>query len=157
MIFILQAMIRSLTAFTIICASILAGETSAQDANNPQEIMIRSAGDVSLEEYVWQSRPLIVLANGPDDPRFKRQMELIADGAEALIERDVVVITDTDPAMQSPVRGMLRPRDFMLVLLAKDGTVVLRKPRPWDMREVRRAIDKLPLRQQEIREELHKE
>jgi hypothetical protein len=40
----------------------------------------------------------------------------------------------------------------MLALLAKDGTVMLRKPFPWNVREISRSIDKLPLRQQEIRD-----
>ena len=32
----------------------------------------------------------------------------------------------------------------------KDGQVKLRKPFPWDVREISRAIDKFPLRRQEI-------
>ena len=70
---------------------------------------------------------------------------------EALADRDVVILIDTDPAARSDVRTQLRPRGFSMVLLAKDGTVVLRKPSPWDVREIRRAIDKLPLRQDEIK------
>jgi hypothetical protein len=37
------------------------------------------------------------------------------------------------------------------VIMGKDGEVELRKPRPWDVREISRTIDKMPLRQQEIR------
>ena len=33
-----------------------------------------------------------------------------------------------------------------------DGQVKLRKPLPWDVRELTRSIDKMPLRQQEIDE-----
>ena len=39
-----------------------------------------------------------------------------------------------------------------MVLLEKNGQVVLRKPLPWSVREITHAIDKFPLRQQEIRE-----
>ena len=39
-----------------------------------------------------------------------------------------------------------------MVLLDKDGAVKLRKPLPWQVREIVRAIDKFPLRQQEIRD-----
>ncbi|MEM9709036.1 MAG: DUF4174 domain-containing protein [Pseudomonadota bacterium] len=39
----------------------------------------------------------------------------------------------------------------MLTLIGKDGTVKLRKPRAWDVRELSRSIDKMPLRQDEIR------
>jgi len=78
-------------------------------------------------------------------------MELLAERPEELIERDVVVITDTDPDANSPIRQELRPRGFALVLIGKDGFKYLRKPRPWDVREISRSIDKMPLRQDEMR------
>ena len=71
--------------------------------------------------------------------------------ASALAERDVVVIADTDPAAESELRRELRPRGFMMALVGKDGGVKLRKPFPWDVRELTRTIDKMPLRQQEVR------
>jgi hypothetical protein len=66
--------------------------------------------------------------------------------------RDVVVLTDTDPAARSPLRQKLRPRGFMLVLVGKDGGVKLRKPLPWTVREITRTIDKMPIRQREVEE-----
>ena len=39
-----------------------------------------------------------------------------------------------------------------MVLIGKDGSVKLRKPLPWDVREISRTIDKMPVRQREIRE-----
>lgn len=106
--------------------------------------------DDPLGQYKWLNRPLVIFADSPNDPRFKRQMELLEDDPEALGERDVVVLTDTDPAAKGPLRAALRPRDFMLVLVGKDGRVALRKPTPWSVRELSRAIDKMPLRQDEI-------
>jgi hypothetical protein len=38
----------------------------------------------------------------------------------------------------------------MLVLIGKDGQIELRKPAPWDVREITRSIDKMPLREQEV-------
>ena len=64
----------------------------------------------------------------------------------------MVVLTDTDPAADSALRQTFRPRGFMLVLVGKDGQIKLRKPLPWDVRELSRAIDKSPLRQQELRD-----
>ena len=69
--------------------------------------------------------------------------------------RDVIIITDTDPAERNRICARkLRPRGFMLVLIGKDGGVKLRKPFPWDVRELSRQIDKMPIRQQEIRDAL---
>ena len=56
------------------------------------------------------------------------------------------------PAAETAIRTELRPRGFMLVLIGKDGFKYLRKPLPWDVREITRSIDKMPLRQQEIRD-----
>ncbi len=110
------------------------------------------AADVSLEDFRWVARPVVVFADTPADPAYRRQMELLEDRIDALIERDVVLIFDTDPAAKSDIRQKLRPRGFMLTLIGKDGGVKLRKPFPWDVRELSRSIDKMPMRKQEIRD-----
>lgn len=114
--------------------------------------LIQDASDTALDDWMWTKRPVVVFADNANDPRFIEQMRLIEARPDALLERDVVVITDTDPSEKSSVRTKLRPRGFMLAVLAKDGSVVIRKPAPWDVREITRSIDKLPLRLQEIRE-----
>lgn len=108
--------------------------------------------DNPLSLYLWEKRPVVVFADTAEDPQFRRQMELLAEEADMLEERDVVVLTDTDPAARGPLRTELRPRGFQLVIIGKDGGVKLRKPRPWTVREIGRVIDKMPLRQQEIRQ-----
>jgi protein-L-isoaspartate O-methyltransferase len=72
------------------------------------------------------------------------------DGLDDLAERDVIIITDTDPSAETELRTRLRPRGYMMALIGKDGRVALRKPSPWSVRELSRSIDKMPLRQQEI-------
>lgn len=105
----------------------------------------------SLSDYLWTHRPIIVFADSPNDPNFIEQMDLLDQGAEELAERDVVVLTDTDPSARSELRTELRPRGFVIVLVGKDGGVKLRKAAPWDVRELSRVIDKMPMRQQEMR------
>ena len=58
----------------------------------------------------------------------------------------------TDPAAGSEWRKRLRPRGFSLVLMDKDLRPVIRKPLPWEVREIVASIDKFPLRRQEILE-----
>lgn len=111
---------------------------------------IFDASEVNLQDFHWIARPVVVFGDSPADPNFRRQMELLALRPEELATRDVVVITDTDPEARSAVRLQLRPRGFMLAIVGKDGQVKLRKPLPWDVREITRSIDKMPLRQQEI-------
>lgn len=114
--------------------------------------LIFNADEISLSELMWIKRSIVVFADTPADPRFIEQMEYLRSRPEALTSRDVVVITDTDPAARSEFRRKLRPRGFGLVLMGKDGEIYLRKPAPWHVREIVRSIDKLPARQREMRE-----
>lgn len=109
-----------------------------------------SADEVDLADFKWLARPVVVFADSPLNPTFREQIEYLQDRPEALADRDVVIITDTNPEEPSDLRLNLRPRGFMLALLGKDGEVEYRKPLPWNVREISRAIDKMPLRQQEI-------
>ena len=110
-----------------------------------------AANGEALSEYLWTARPLVIFAPSDKDPRFVQQMAMLEARAEDLAERDVVVLTDTAPAADGPSRQELHPRGFQLVLIGKDGDVKLRKPFPWDVRELSRVIDKMPMRQQEMR------
>lgn len=111
----------------------------------------RDAADVTLEEFLWTARPIIVFADTPADPRFIEQMQLLAARPDPLIERDAVIIVDTDPAARSAIRTELRPRGFSLVVMQKDGSVGFRRPSPRDVREIIRGIDNFSFRQEELR------
>lgn len=107
--------------------------------------------DVNLTAFQWRARPLVIFAQSPLDPSYLEQIALLEAQIDELIDRDVVILTDTDPAANGPLRQALRPRNFMLALIGKDGQVKLRKPFPWDVRELSRSIDKMPMRQRELR------
>ncbi|MFT4716811.1 MAG: hypothetical protein ACI861_001373 [Paracoccaceae bacterium] len=111
------------------------------------------AQDDPLAEYVWLKRPLVIFADSENDPRFRLQMEMLAELPEELEARDVVVLFDTDPAADSPLRQTLHPRDFMLILFSKDGKIALRKPTPWTVRELSASIDKMSIRIDELESE----
>jgi len=108
------------------------------------------AADVDLKDFQWIARPVVVFADTPRQPAFEEQMELLVDRINDLADRDVVIIVDTDPDARSDIRRKLRPRSFMLTLIGKDGGVKLRKPFPWDVRELSRSIDKMPMRRREL-------
>ncbi len=132
-------------------AAAFAPAVAAQsESDAPRSAMIRPAGDSDLSEFLWTARPVVVFADSPADPRYIEQVERLLDGIDRLLERDAVILTDTDPATASPLRRKLRPRGFMLVLIGKDGEIKLRKPLPWTVREITRSIDKTPEREREI-------
>jgi Domain of unknown function (DUF4174) len=135
--------------FPLVLAMLFPISASAQ-ATTPEGPV--NAADVVLADLLYVNRAVIVFADSPQDPNFIRQMELLARNPAALAERDTLLIVDTDPDARTEVRRKFRPRGFSLVLVEKDGTAVIRKPLPWEMREITNAIDKFPTRRQEVLE-----
>ena len=137
---------QSVFAILLAATASFANETEVND-----DAIILKGAEINLDDFLWVNRPIVVLADSPDDPRFLEQLRLLQERLPDLKERDVVVITDTDPSQQTDLRQALRPRGFMLILIGKDGGIKLRKPSPWSVREISRVIDKMPMRRQEIR------
>ena len=143
---------------TVACASgAAATDGTSTDASvlerwQAEPATVFDAADVDLTALKWMARPVVVFADTPADPAFQRQIELLGEDMDELSKRDVIVIVDADPAARTDVRRKLRPRGFTLTLVGKDGRVVLRKPFPWDVRELTRSIDKLPLRRDELKQ-----
>jgi hypothetical protein len=153
-------MTRQLVALCAVLVAFLAlpGDVRAVDASVAVEVWqaepttIFEAAEVDVEAFQWTARPVVVFSDTPANPAFQRQLQLIEERIGELVLRDVVVVVDADPAAGSELRRKLRPRGFMLVLMNKAGDVALRKPSPWDVREITRSIDKTPERQQEMRD-----
>lgn len=146
------------SAIPFVFAALFATTAGAQTAPAAVETVMPEVGpmnivETDLRDFIWKKRPVVVFADSDQDPRFKEQMTLLTARLDALEARDVVILTDTDPTNLSELREKLRPRGFMMVLIGKDGGVKLRKPFPWDVREINRVIDKMPLRREELRSE----
>ena len=135
-------------------AVLFAGPLAAESHSEAGDAMLFAPATMAdLSEFRWKKRPVLVFADSADDPAYIEQLELLRARTQALEDRDIIVLTDTDPAARSALRLKMRPRGFMLVLVGKDGGVKLRKPFPWSVREISRSIDKMPMRQREIRED----
>lgn len=156
------------TPLAIIAALALSGAASAQTENDGLAVTTedgtvvqevepvdpltpRDARDVTPEQFLWTARPIVVFADSPNDPRFREQLQMLAERPDPLLERDVVIIIDTDPSAMSAWRSMLRPREFSIVVMQKDGGVGFRRPSPRDVREITRGIDNFQFRQEELR------
>lgn len=131
----------------------IAPDAMMEDEALPEGLLAYDAIDVDLDEFLWLKRPIVVLANTPADPNFERQIRYIEERAEEMLERDVVLIVDTDPAAGSAVRQRLRPRGFMLAIIDKDGEIKQRRPSPRSGREILQTIDKFPSRREEFLEQ----
>ena len=120
-------------------------------AHADDAIIVTPSPEQTLADFIWDKHPIVDFADSELDPSFIEQMAILRDAPEALIERDVIVLIDTNPAQNSAIRKKLRPRGFSFVLIGKDGQTKLRKPLPWSIREISRAIDKMQIRQDEIK------
>ena len=132
----------------VISPPVLAGETLNIWRADPTRIF--DAKEVELSDVIWAARPWVVFADSPLDPTFTQQMALLQAKIAVLQERDVMIVVDTDPKAKSTLRRTLHPKGFNWVLISKDGRIKLRKPFAWDMRELSRVIDKMPIRQREM-------
>lgn len=108
--------------------------------------------DVVEADLLFLRRPVIIFADSPNDPAFIRQLEILPRYYDEMERRDVILIVDTDPANPSALRKRLRPRGFSLVLMDKDWNTSIRKPLPWDGREILNSIDKMPSARSDAKE-----
>ena len=122
----------------------------AKVANTEENYFREVEKNTNIKGFEWAQRPIVIFANSDKDPNFISQMEFLSQDIKALKERDIVVLVDTNPSIPSALRKKFRPHGFSFILIGKDGQVKLRKPSPWNIREIARVIDKMPIRQQEI-------
>ena len=135
----------------LILATLLSVTAAIGFADEQADLFQPVTSETDLKTFAWQNRLIVVFANTKQDVRLQTQIEYLKIDPAALAEREIVVLTDSDPAMDSLLRQKFRPRGFTLLLIGKDGQVKLRKPFPWDLRALSRAIDKMPMRRQEIK------
>ena len=135
-------------ALTTTNSAATAGDALDKWRSDPTQIF--DAKNVELSDVIWAARPFVIFADSPLDPIFAQQMKLLRAGQAIAQDRDIMIIVDTDPSARTTIRENLHPKGFNWALIGKDGMVKLRKPFAWDMRELSRVIDKMPIRQQEM-------
>ena len=140
--------VNILGTFLVITALLLV--SFAKVADTEENYFREVEKNTNIKGFEWAQRPIVIFANSDKDPNFISQIEFLSQDIKALKERDIVVLIDTNPSMPSFLRKKLRPHGFAFILIGKDGQVKLRKPSPWNIREIARVIDKMPIRQQEI-------
>lgn len=140
--------VNILGTFLVITALLLV--SFAKVADTEENYFREVEKNTNIKGFEWAQRPIVIFANSDKDPNFISQMEFLSQDIKALKERDIVVLVDTNPSVPSALRKKLRPHGFAFILIGKDGQVKLRKPSPWNIREIARVIDKMTIRQQEI-------
>lgn len=138
-----------------------------------QHFGVDSPMPVTLATLRDQYRPVLVFAPSTT-PAFLQQMRNLAQGGVSMHERNVITVPillhpDNKPwgvlfngnfdigemsaGEQAAARRRfhIRPNDFTVILIGKDGGEKLRSHTPISLDTLRSTIDAMPMRQEEMR------
>lgn len=109
--------------------------------------------DDPLATYRWKARVLLVFSSRPDAPAVAEQRRFLENEKTGIQDRDLVVIELTDGPKAETLRRQfnVKPEEFSVILIGKDGGEKLRKSVPVTPKELFDLIDSMPMRQRETR------
>lgn len=109
--------------------------------------------DDPLAAYRWKARVLLVFAPRANAPALVEQRRFAEKEKANFQDRDLVVLELTDGAKADALRRQfgVKPEEFSVILIGKDGGEKLRKPVPVAPKELFDLIDSMPMRQREAR------
>ena len=108
-----------------------------------------------LSQYHSKNRVLLIFAPGKTDPRWRKQNALLGNSSAAFQDRDLVRLDYLEiggtPGTAIRSRYGVRPGQFRVLLIGKDGHVASGGPAPIALSELTEQIDRMPMRQEEMR------
>ncbi|MEM1098115.1 MAG: DUF4174 domain-containing protein [Planctomycetota bacterium] len=145
--------------------------TALENETNAMDHSIESI-KIDPEDLRWETRPLVLLADQPDNPLLADQLSALAKHAEPMSERRMIVIRIVGHSVQVGLgpnapqiassglaarwRQVVEPEPgvaFQAALVGLDGGVKLTAEQPVSFERLRRLIDSMPMRQAEMRRE----
>ena len=111
--------------------------------------------EVKLAKYRDKNRVLLVFAPSSRDPRWQRQNAMLAGSKAQFTDRDLLRFDDfeagrqADSALRS--RYHVEPGQFRVLLIGKDGHVAVTGRVPLALHFLTGAIDRMPMRRDEMR------
>jgi hypothetical protein len=91
------------------------------------------------------TRKLLLFGEGQAE--LQEQLSLLEQDSAGMVERDLfVVVIDKDSDYQ---KYKIKPNQFALLLIGKDGGEKLRSTRPVELKSIFGLIDSMPMRQAE--------
>jgi hypothetical protein len=111
-----------------------------------------------LKAFQWKARVLVISAPSKLDRQYLAQTEMLTHDRDGQKERELEIIPLLGDGEGMPFdvtalreRLSLPPDRFEVVLVGKDGTVVLRRHGPLALGELFTRIDAMPMRRAEMR------
>jgi hypothetical protein len=111
--------------------------------------------DDPLAKYRWKNRLVLVFAPAGTSPERTEQRRLLQARQLDADERDLLVLDvlpDSPGAAALRQRFNVKPQEFRVLLIGKDGGEKLRREKPVPPQELFDLIDSMPMRQGEMRE-----
>ncbi|OCX64700.1 hypothetical protein BFP70_11190 [Thioclava sp. SK-1] len=125
----------------------IAANAGAQGLDRPL-----GPNETALDMFRWENRLVVIFASSDADPLYAQQKDLLSQALDGLADRDIVVLSDTQPQARSAIRERLGVNGFEVMLIGKDGGVKLRLRRPIQVPDLFAAIDQMPMRRKELQE-----
>jgi hypothetical protein len=138
----MRFLLRTFTAALGLAATPVAADTPLFDVLEPRR--------AELTALRWEVRPVLIFAPDDNDPNYQEQIRLLKDAEEELRERDILVLSDTDPDANGRLRSGLAVEGFEVFLVGKDGGVKLRESQPLTVETLIAKIDAMPMRRREM-------
>ena len=121
--------------------------------------------DFDLSAFHWNNRVIVIFAESGESPPFVRQMQILKEVQDGVLERDLVIAevlesgkgrcgkVDISAAAAESLRNRFQAQagSFQFILIGKDGGVKLRRDEPVSAKDLFGIIDAMPMRQQEMR------
>ncbi len=108
-----------------------------------------------LSRYRGKNRLLLVFAPSKADPRWQVQNALLVGSAADFKERDLLrfdfLEQGGDKNASLRTHYGVRPGQFRVLLIGKDGHAALGGPTPLSLHTLTEQIDKMPMRREEMR------
>jgi len=124
--------------------------------------------EVNLDDYRWENRILITISDDRESHQFLEQKKLFSGLDNEFTERDLIVISlfyfdcsevgeryMTDESADRLKRRLVDENavsSFSVMVIGKDGGIKLRSEEVIEPDELFSVIDRMPMRQREMRE-----
>jgi Domain of unknown function (DUF4174) len=106
---------------------------------------------IDLDSYRYKSRLFVILSPDEKNAALQSQEAEVRHHARGFQERDLVVLTETVPNGELHERFKVTGDIFRVLLIGKDGHVVLSEAKPIGSDRLFALIDAMPMRQEEMR------
>ncbi|HEA28589.1 MAG TPA: DUF4174 domain-containing protein [Leeuwenhoekiella sp.] len=121
-----------------------------------------------FSKYKWRNRILLFSATSLNEESFTAQFKSFLDSPKKLDDRNLILLTlikgrvydkDLKPVSNYDAAALRKKYDMNasfsgLVLIGKDGGAKLKKNFPVEPKVIFEAIDQMPMRQKEMRENI---